>query len=235
MCSPAEEAKIKDKIEEFVTANKMFSAYDITLSLRNGGMRVSHRDVRRICHACLAAEDIFDDCWTRTMHDVPGTTASAYIFHHEIAHDLEDYEPVQKDYQDDPGHVHPIGMVPTTNIKQALVSPRKQGKRNKQPKNGSLNGAMTSADGRLYIPAALARQAKLKGKLVAFLVGNDEIFVTNKQQARVDGWSICTDVSNEVDLHSDDHHNIRIPAKLTQKIGKASFDIVVDGSYVKAR
>jgi len=70
---------INDKIEELISDNKCFTAYDITVSIRHDGLKESHREVRKIVHA-FYEDGEFDD-YERSLIQIVGAPRKAYLYH----------------------------------------------------------------------------------------------------------------------------------------------------------
>lgn len=87
---------INDKISELTTDESMFTAYDVTISLRNDGHHVEHSDVKKIVHYLFDNQDMNPN-YDRTSIIVPGTNSNALLYYH-VSSDIGEYEPVEKNY-----------------------------------------------------------------------------------------------------------------------------------------
>lgn len=164
------EDKVADQISEWTDDNIMFTAYDVTIALRNSGERVDHKDVHSIVHKMYNDQD-FHTSYDKTSITVPGTNVNAFLFYH-INTDIDDYEPVKPTY-------------PTATSKSPTISTLTQrvGVRNKQPINGILSCAYPKYNGSLTIPSKLLISSGLKGKEVAITIKPNKIIISSSINA----------------------------------------------------
>jgi hypothetical protein len=82
MCQNREQAAALTAIEivRRCSRGEMFTAYDITLAVREEGVQVPHRDVRAVVHRTFA-QGLFPEEYARTLCDVGGDRGPAWIYH----------------------------------------------------------------------------------------------------------------------------------------------------------
>jgi len=156
-------ASISSKVNELTSDEKMFTAFDVTVSLRNDGEHIEHKDVKQIVHEIYENQDM-DPAYDRTAITVPNTNVQAFLYYH-ITSDPDDYEPIKKNY------------IPITKSQKTTT----KGLRTKQPVDGSLDDAMPTSEGRLNIPSKLIKDAGLDGKVVDICYNGLEIIITPKR------------------------------------------------------
>jgi hypothetical protein len=75
---------VQSIITELTKANKLFSAFDVTLLVRSQGLKCYHTQVRQIVHDFYAQGAIFPTDYTRTNHqfqDANGRLTMAFVFY----------------------------------------------------------------------------------------------------------------------------------------------------------
>lgn len=163
---------IKDQITEWTDDKIMFSAYDVTIALRNGGERISHDHVKGVVHNLFTNSEM-DSGYSRAMITIPGTTNKAFVYHH-ITSDLDEYEPVKATYT---SNSDPSQTV-TSNVSPTIV--QRIGDRNKQPVNDVLDKAYPAHDGRLNIPMTFIKKAGLFNKKFSIVKEQNRVIVTKE-------------------------------------------------------
>ena len=78
MCDARTENAVRDKVAEFVTAGYMFTAYDVTKSLRNSGEQVKHHEVNDVVQAMFNNGDMND--YNRDVKDI-GAPVKPFIYY----------------------------------------------------------------------------------------------------------------------------------------------------------
>lgn len=164
---------IKDQITEWTDDKVMFSAYDITIALRNSGERISHDHVKGVVHNLFTNSEM-DSGYSRAMITIPGTSDKAFVYHH-ITSDLDEYEPVKATYStsNDPSQA-----VVSNTLAPTIV--QRIGDRNKQPVNDVLDKAYPAHDGRLNIPMTFIKKAGLFNKKFSIIKENNRVVVTKE-------------------------------------------------------
>ena len=70
--------KIDDIVEEWISANKMFSAFEVSLEVKKRGLNERHRNMKSSVHDSIAEHG--DGKYTRTLMDV-GAPVHAWVYH----------------------------------------------------------------------------------------------------------------------------------------------------------
>ena len=207
--------KVRDQIKKLVSDKLMFTAYDVTVAIRNGGERIKHSDVRPHVHSLFQdEEDIFGFGYEKTMTDVAGT--QAFVFH-PVGEDPEDHNPLPKNY---------TGGTPNPKVQTApSPTPRVHGQRNRQPKNDEIKGAIPASDGRLNIPSVLLRKIDDGSGWSVVFVSNG-IAITTISKANSKGVIVRTDLKNR------STHNIRLQRLTLRSVCASSYNIRLDGDMV---
>lgn len=173
--------KIKDQVSEWQDDRIQFSAYDITVALRNSGVRISHSLVKQVVHD-LYTNGEMDPGYERTLTSIPGTNQQAFVYHH-LTDDVNDYEPVKKTYDSGTGGTATATAPSATAVKPSTVT--RIGIRNKQPVNDVLSTAYPKYDGSLTIPAILVKKAGLFNKGYRIVEENGCTIVTSVNSTKV--------------------------------------------------
>ena len=74
------EAKVRGVVDALIDDGKMFTAYDVTKSLRSAGFWVEHRDVRECVHGMFERGEMSGTGYARTVIPIPGK-APAFCYH----------------------------------------------------------------------------------------------------------------------------------------------------------
>jgi len=214
--------KVKDQINEWTDDKIMFTAYDVTVALRNGGERVKHSDIKTIVHD-LYVQGEMDTGYSRQMVNVPGTNAQAFLYLHVIS-DPDEYEPIKATYQkNSPIASRPNAGIPSvSSVKSTTVN--RVGDRNRQPINDTLDPAYPKYDGRLTIPRVLIKKAGL--------------FQRNYRVIEENGATRLTHPSASNDgeiLNPKSDGTIEVPRKHLKHLNNATYKISLKGDdiYVK--
>lgn len=151
---------VKNKIIELTDKLKLFTAYDVTISLRNDGHHIEHVDVKKEINDLFNNND-FNPNYTREVITIQGNTAWLYKTTFST---VDDYLPFDKTYDKVPNS-QPI----KTNI------------RNKQPVDDSLLGCFTDKKNRLNIPKKLINKL-FKSNDVYIVCDKNSIKLFNKDK-----------------------------------------------------
>lgn len=205
--------KIEDQVSEWTDGQTMFTAYDVTVALRNSGERVSHNDVKNVVHQ-LHQSGKMDAGYEKTMVQVPGTNAKAFLYHHLTA-DTDEYEPIAPTYQKS----KPSSLKPT--IVQRTSS------KNAQPSNDILDPAFPKQDGRLTVPMILIKKAGLFRKNYRVVMEPARIIITSNNNPSYTSGDVLMPQAQGV---------IELPRKYTKHLNKGSYKISLinsDDIYVE--
>lgn len=217
MCNDLDTIKIiEDKVNEFVKAGIMFSAYDVTKSLRADGEKVFHRDVRDVVRNMFANGDMGDygrQNYTLNNGDV------TFVYLNENVDDLSNYR------EDDMSSSVPF-VVPSP--KAAILAPV-------APPATPAVSATTSNEwfmgqdsrGRVCVPAdALRKLGVASGKSVFVHV---DVFAN---EIVIDTHSVTP--SQETEHRVDKDNNVRIGQTLLQKanLDGKPLKCFFDGNFV---
>lgn len=199
---------VKEAIEELINQAEMFTAYDVTIHLRNNGEHVEHYDVKSEVHDLYAVGQLTSI--DRTIITIPGTVHKAYLYYSDsLEHDdLLGYSSVKPTY------------AKGQKVAVAIVT---RNKRNRQPRNGLLEGAKADSKGHLNIPTSMVREMFSEYNGVdAYKVDHetDKIIVSAQLYGK----------KPMLDSAGTSRNRIRIDV---QSLGKDEFNIeMVDGDIV---
>lgn len=76
---PSVRPKLARIIRQWLSENKMFSAFEVSLAAKDNGVRARHRDLRDTVHEVIA-EVAEDFAYSRTLMDV-GAPVQAWVYH----------------------------------------------------------------------------------------------------------------------------------------------------------
>lgn len=201
--------KIEQKIKELTDSRSMFTAYDVTVSMRNDGERVKHNDVKVVVH------EMFDKCemepgYLRKLTDIPNTNNQALLYHHVMS-DTDEYEPVKATYKQN-----------NDDKKQTKPNKRTTKGRNCQPTDGYLDHAFPKSNGKLNIPMSIIKEVGLFNKKFGITINNDHLAISS---------DIDCDKINHIDSPHKDG-TIEIPKRFLQHLGKSSYKIKLEGNEI---
>lgn len=187
---------IKQKVEEFVDNNISFTAYDITVSLRNDGERVAHNDVKTVVHDIFNNEEM-GHSYERELKKIPGTQNTAFVYHHLMS-DVDEYKPIKRNYK--------------TNKNKSSTNTR-DGVRNKQPVHGILDVAYPKYDGRLTIPRKLLKDAG---------IFNSKYYYIKQFDTEI---TISDSITLGVPCSPKSDGTVEIPSKYLKPLNKSTYKI----------
>lgn len=196
---------VMDMVEEFTIMNTSFTAYDITISLRNSGVHINHSEVRKKVHDAYH-DDKMDSGYEKTAMKLPNGKR-AFVYHH-ITADLDDYESV---------------VPANTNIQPMVAVPHNPKVKNCQPVNGVLIDARAKSDGRLTIPKTLIKDCGLLNK---------NFKVVNIKKSVVLVRSTDPDYKNEEEMSPQTNGTIELPKKYLTDLNKTSYVITLIGDRI---
>lgn len=217
-------SEINDKVSELTTNESMFTAYDVTVSLRNDGHFVKHSDVKRVVHDLYDNQDM-DPSYDRTLATVPGTSVQAYLYHH-VSSDTDEYEPVAKNYSGK-------GTIQTTSApitKAPMPGSLPKGSKNKQPVDGVLENAHLANDGRLNIPKRIIDESDLNGQVQIVKVDDEDLLWICEDMDEYDDGEVSLELVGTVTI--TDGYDVRISSGIMSKMSNSTFKIIADDDRI---
>jgi len=88
MCDQVTKNKVEAVVNDFVSKGYMFTAWDVTKSLRNSGERISHRDVQDTVKEMWNIGSVTD--YTRDTKHI-GAPIAPFVYYHQNS-DVNDYQ-----------------------------------------------------------------------------------------------------------------------------------------------
>jgi hypothetical protein len=88
MCDQVTKNKVEAVVNDFVSKGYMFTAWDVTKSLRNSGERISHRDVQDTVKEMWNISSMTD--YTRDTKHI-GAPIAPFVYYHQNS-DVNDYQ-----------------------------------------------------------------------------------------------------------------------------------------------
>jgi len=82
MCDPVISGYIQDIVANFVSEQRMFTAFDVTLEIRNNvgrGVNVRHAEIKNDIHKEMAQH--LDGDWNKSSQDI-GASVQAFVYYH---------------------------------------------------------------------------------------------------------------------------------------------------------
>ncbi|MCA9175047.1 MAG: hypothetical protein KDB14_11245 [Planctomycetales bacterium] len=144
---------IDEVVKKFVDEGRLFTAFEVSLAVKDRGVRERHRNMRSPIHESVA-EHAGND-YTRTLLDV-GAPAQAWVYH-RLVDNPHEYEPMERgDTQSGP----PPSTDPTASPRSAS-GPAPAAPRNPRPLNDYASSSPATAsdgaygtdyEGKLVIP-----------------------------------------------------------------------------------
>ena len=135
--------KIDRVVRAFVDEGKLFTAFEVSLAVKETGVRERHRNMRSTVHESIA--EIAGDDYTRTLRDV-GAPVQAWVYH-RLRDNPYLYEPLDRGDQDAPASPRsPQSVAPAPRNPQPLSAGPVA------PATESDGAFGTDQDGRLVIP-----------------------------------------------------------------------------------
>lgn len=202
MCSYLHE--IEDSVSEFVNANTMFTAWDVTMAVRKRSQdRVQHYEVKREVHKMFDQGSMFS--YNRTLANLPNVSPQPWIYH-PLGSDVSQYN----------GH-------PTVSGSSAPAAPSPV-QSISSVDDGNDDGSDTAADGsivykfdstdRLCVPNKFVRQIGLKkGDVVAMLCSNHPSNEVEVFKFDLNKHGTCNTYT------VDSYDNVRISRAALQQLG----------------
>lgn len=114
--------KINEVVTEFVHSGKMFTAFEVSLEVKNRGGEERHRNMREYVHETIFRLGIERGDYSRTLLDV-GAPEQAWVYH-TLGSNPYDYVPLDRgDREVVPAHSRPRGVRNPTRLVAGLSSP----------------------------------------------------------------------------------------------------------------
>ena len=169
--------KIDDVVEEWIAADKMFSAFEVSLEVRKRGIQERHRNMKESVHASISEHG--DGKYTRTLMDV-GAPVHAWVYHALTANPYT--------YQGLPRNDGPARTRAVTPRAAAIRNPTPLSANAAAPATATDGAYGTNADGQVTVPASLLSKIQVgPGQSVALIADPDEQTMTIKPLAAADG------------------------------------------------
>jgi hypothetical protein len=90
----ATQSRIDDIVSQWVGEGKMFTAFEVSLAVKDQGIRERHRNMRDYIHESIFRAGVARGDYTRTLMDV-GAPQQAWVYHPVGANPYE-YEPLDR-------------------------------------------------------------------------------------------------------------------------------------------
>src|SRR5258708_1003673 len=94
------QSRIEEIVAQWVREGKMFTAFEVSLALKEEGVRERHRNMREFVHQSIFRAGIARGDYSRTLMDV-GAPEQAWVYH-SIGSNPYEYEPLERS-----GHERP--------------------------------------------------------------------------------------------------------------------------------
>jgi hypothetical protein len=198
----------EDKIDYLISLPRAFTAYDVTISLRNDGHHVKHSEIRKLVHK-FYDDGFMGPHYTSELRDF-GSYKSVLFYNVVDGYDV--YKPICKTYTDTDTDTDTDDDTDTssTDIR----------KRNKQPKEDHLYNAKLTSDGRLNIPVKLVRKANFLKSVDIHLV-NNELHLMNGSNNKGAVTTVC-----------NTGWDLRVPAHCIKMLNKDEFTVKVEDGII---
>jgi hypothetical protein len=114
--------QINDVVAEWIREGKMFTAFEVSLSVKHSGVHERHRHMREYIHQTIFRLGIQRGDYTRTLMDV-GAPEQAWVYHTVAANPYE-YVPLERsDRTPVPAHARPRGLRNPQRLSSGVSSP----------------------------------------------------------------------------------------------------------------
>lgn len=141
--------KIDEVVKEFVEEGRMFTAFEVSLAVKEKGVRERHRNMRSYVHESIAEQG--GQSYSRSLRDV-GAPVQAWVYH-RLRDNPHEYEPLDRT-----GHV---AATAAATRGSAAVAPAPRNPKplsqasSTAPANESDGAFGTDQEGRLVIPSSM--------------------------------------------------------------------------------
>jgi hypothetical protein len=207
--------RIDEVVKQFVEQGRMFTAFEVSLAVKETGIRERHRNLRDRVHASIAEQA--GDNYTRTLRDV-GAPVQAWVYH-RLRDNPYNYVPLDRSGHDSaPAAASAGGRA----VAAAPRNPQPLSATPSAPANESDGAYGTDQQGRLVISAAvLDTLGVAAGQTVDMACDKDNqeirlsrpsVLAAAHQQLQVDAdgkLRITADHLQQADLHGMQCYRIR--------------------------
>lgn len=211
MCDSTTMGHIEEVVQEFVDDQRMFTAYDVTIRVREivgRSVQVRHNDIKNDIHREMAQH--LDGDWQKTLCDV-GAPVPAFVYYHFMS-DPNSYEPHKR--SDSQQATATSSGASSTPVQQAIAD-------SDSITVGSSDSFNVDGRSRLLIPASYMKHLGVKGgdevkvykELDFIVVSNSDIHLRELASLKVDSHGylyLSAKILGEGDL--GDVHTFEIEA-----------------------
>lgn len=142
--------KIDEVVKEFVEAGRIFTAFEVSLAVKEKGVRERHRNMRSYVHESIAEQA--GQSYTRTLRDV-GAPVQAWVYH-RLRDSPYEYVPLDRSGHDTPPPTATRGATAATAA--PLRNPQPLNQATSAAPASEADGAFgTDQQGRLVIPPSI--------------------------------------------------------------------------------
>ena len=114
--------QINDVVGEWIREGKMFTAFEVSLSVKHSGVHERHRHMREYIHETIFRLGIQRGDYTRTLMDV-GAPEQAWVYH-TLGANPYDHVPLERnDRTPVPAHARPRGVRNPQRLSSGISSP----------------------------------------------------------------------------------------------------------------
>src|SRR5215471_15587043 len=120
----ATQSRIDDIVQDWVREGRMFTAFEVSLAVKEQGIRERHRNMREYVHQSIFRSGIARGDYSRTLMDV-GAPEQAWVYH-SIGSNPYEYEPLDRTGHDRPRVKRdgvPAGVRNPALLRQGLTAP----------------------------------------------------------------------------------------------------------------
>jgi antitoxin component of MazEF toxin-antitoxin module len=91
MCDQATQTAVTDAANDFISQNKMFTAYDVTRKVRAMNVNVFHKDVREVVRDMFSTGQMQN--YSKRLMPIPSSPNPAFVYH-PVTDDPANYDPL---------------------------------------------------------------------------------------------------------------------------------------------
>ena len=167
MCDSATRQLIEDEVKNKVSNGEMFTAYDVTCSIRKNGTNETHNEIKEVVHDLFNQGDMVN--YDRTRFTIPGKGSWAWL-----------YFPIGTDYNDYARRFTSTSSSSTTTVSSVSSTPGFTA-----AVSGVSPVIAPDSEGRVNIPKQLLRDLGLYSQRSYCIVnGKNKVIVTTAKFAR---------------------------------------------------
>src|SRR5947208_8304709 len=145
----ATQSRIDDIVTQWLSAGRMFTAFEVSLAVKEEGIRERHRNMRDYIHEAIYRAGVARGDYTRTLMDV-GAPQQAWVYH-PVGSNPYEYEPLDRTGFDRP-------RVQRTGLPRGVRNPTLLKAGTSAPSAIPQGAYGTDQRGRLCIPVHLLSQ-----------------------------------------------------------------------------